>query len=295
VRSTAPAHRHLHRQGARRAAAGDIAGIEAAGAAWYPLAMARELDDAILSMRTNELDIGTWLIKTEGDAAAVLAMDATLPREPRPLAGARDDRPAAPHAQPAGRVLAQPVRADRARLVLRRHLLELALACDRSYMLALPDEPARAPSDHRGRALNFGRLPDGHRPEPPAAPLLRRQPALDAVREQAWASALDADAALCARPGHQRNPDDIDWADETRIAIEERVAMSPDALTGMEANLRFNGQREHLHPRLRPPDRLAELDLPAAQRGRREGRAQGLRQGRQAAFPRLEPPCGSRV
>jgi benzoyl-CoA-dihydrodiol lyase len=55
-----------------------VAGIEAAGAAWYALAMARELEDAILSMRTNELDIGTWLIKTEGDAAAVLALDAVL-------------------------------------------------------------------------------------------------------------------------------------------------------------------------------------------------------------------------
>src|SRR5258706_2905746 len=56
----------------------DIAGIEAAAASWWPLAMARQLDDAILSMRTNELDIGTWLLKTEGDAAAVLATDATL-------------------------------------------------------------------------------------------------------------------------------------------------------------------------------------------------------------------------
>ena len=56
----------------------DIAAIEAEGAAWYPLALARELDDAILSMRTNELDIGVWLIKTEGDVAAVLAMDATV-------------------------------------------------------------------------------------------------------------------------------------------------------------------------------------------------------------------------
>ena len=56
----------------------DVAGIEAAGAAWYPLQMARELEDAILQMRTNELDIGTWLIKTQGDSAAVLAMDATL-------------------------------------------------------------------------------------------------------------------------------------------------------------------------------------------------------------------------
>src|SRR5204863_6641924 len=57
---------------------GDIAGIEAAGALWWPLAMARELDDAILTMRTNELDIGTWILKTEGDAAAVLAADAAL-------------------------------------------------------------------------------------------------------------------------------------------------------------------------------------------------------------------------
>ena len=76
----------------------DIAAIEAAGAAWYPLALARELEDAILSMRTNELDIGIWLIKTEGDASAVLAMDATLLAHQRPLARARDDRLAAPHA-----------------------------------------------------------------------------------------------------------------------------------------------------------------------------------------------------
>ena len=79
----------------------DVAGIEAAGADWYPLALARELEDAILSMRTNELEIGTWLIKTEGDAAAVLATDATLARAPGPLAGARDHRPAAPHASAA--------------------------------------------------------------------------------------------------------------------------------------------------------------------------------------------------
>jgi benzoyl-CoA-dihydrodiol lyase len=98
----------------------DIAGIEAAGADWYPLAMARELEDAILSMRTNELDIGIWLLKTEGDAAAVLAMDATLLAHQEPLAGARDHRPAAPHLQPARRVVAQPVRADRAGLVLCR-------------------------------------------------------------------------------------------------------------------------------------------------------------------------------
>ena len=65
-------------QGTSRAQPADTAAIEAAGAAWWPLAMARELDDAILNLRTNELDIGTWLLKTEGDAQAVLASDAVL-------------------------------------------------------------------------------------------------------------------------------------------------------------------------------------------------------------------------
>ncbi len=74
-----PPHRDLHRQGAGGGpAVGTSPAIEAAGAAWYPLALARELEDAILMMRTNELEIGVWLIKTEGDPAAALAMDATL-------------------------------------------------------------------------------------------------------------------------------------------------------------------------------------------------------------------------
>jgi benzoyl-CoA-dihydrodiol lyase len=89
----------------------DIAGIEAAGVNWYPLAMARDLEDAILSMRTNELDIGTWLIKTSGDAQAVLAMDATLAEHQKHWS----------HLQPPGCVLAQPVCPDRRRLLLRRY------------------------------------------------------------------------------------------------------------------------------------------------------------------------------
>ena len=67
-------------KGPTRAEPHDLAGIEAAGATWYPLALARELDDAILTMRTNELDIGIWLIRTEGDASAVMAMDETMQR-----------------------------------------------------------------------------------------------------------------------------------------------------------------------------------------------------------------------
>ena len=76
----------------------DVAAIEAEGADWYPLALARELEDAILSMRTNELDIGVWLMKTEGELEAVLAMDATLRSAQRALARARNHRLSAPNA-----------------------------------------------------------------------------------------------------------------------------------------------------------------------------------------------------
>jgi len=216
----------------------DIAGIEAAGAAWYPLQMARELEDAILQMRTNELEIGTWLIKTEGDSAAVLAMDATLQanaghwlvRETLGLLRRTFSR-----LDVSSRSLFALIEPGSC---FAGTLLELALACDRSYHLALPDDEARAPKLTVGD-INFGRYPMvtgqsrlGRRFYDEAAPLA-------AIRERIG-QALDADAAF-ALGLVTSNPDDIDWADETRIAIEERVAMSPDALTGMEANLRFNG------------------------------------------------------
>lgn len=216
----------------------DIAGIEAAGAAWYPLQMARELEDAILSMRTNELDIGTWLIKTAGDAADVLAMDATL---------------AAHQNHWLVRETIGLLRRTFSRLdVSSRSLfaliepgscfagtfLELALACDRSYHLALPDNEAAAPKITVGEA-NFGRYPMATGQSRLARRFYDEQPAMDAVRT-ATGQALDADAAF-ALGLVTSNPDDIDWADEVRIAIEERVSMSPDALTGLEANLRFNG------------------------------------------------------
>ena len=212
--------------------------IVAAAASWYPLALARELDDAILEMRTNETDIGTWLLKTEGDAAAVRAMDAVLT--------ARRDHWLV--RQTIGRLRRTFARLD----VSSRSLfalvepgscfagsfLELALACDRIYMLALPDDAARAPRLAVGE-VNFTLYPmiTGQ------SRLERRfhgeRAALDAVGAR-LGEALDADAAL-ALGLVTSAPDDIDWADETRIAIEERVAMSPDALTGLEANLRFNG------------------------------------------------------
>ena len=216
----------------------DIAGIEAAGAAWYPLQMGRELDDAILQMRTNELEIGTWLIKTEGEVSAVLALDSTLlahqdhwlVRETIGLLRRTFSR-----LDVSSRSLFALVEPGSC---FAGTLLELALACDRSYQLMLPDDATRTPRIAVSEA-NFCLYPMvtdqsrlGRRFYDEAQPLA-------AVRA-AIGQALDADAAF--KLGLvTSNPDDIDWADELRIAIEERVAMSPDALTGLEANLRFNG------------------------------------------------------
>ena len=216
----------------------DVAGIEAAGANWYPLQMARELEDAILSMRTNELDIGTWLIKSEGNAAAVLATDATLVANSghwlvRETVGLL--RRTFSRLDVSSRSLFALVEPGSC---FAGSFLELALACDRIYHLALPDDAAKAPKITVGET-NFGLYPMVTGQSRLQRRFYDEQPALEAVRAKAG-QALDADAAF-ALGLVTSNPDDIDWADETRIAIEERVAMSPDALTGLEANLRFNG------------------------------------------------------
>ncbi|MFZ9733745.1 MAG: 2,3-epoxybenzoyl-CoA dihydrolase [Burkholderiaceae bacterium] len=213
--------------------------IEAAGAAWYPLALARELDDAILQLRTNELDMGTWIIKTAGDAQAVLQMDALLQAHQshwlvRETLGLMR------------RVFSRLDVSSRSLFALIEpgscfvgSFLEFALACDRSYMLALPDDAQKAPkiavSD-----MNFGTFPMVTGQSRLGRRFYDEEPAIAAV-QAANGQMLDADAAF-ALGLVTSNPDDIDWADEVRIAIEERSAMSPDALTGMEANLRFNGK-----------------------------------------------------
>jgi benzoyl-CoA-dihydrodiol lyase len=212
--------------------------IEAAGAAWYPLTLARELEDAVLSMRTNELDIGTWLIKTEGDAAAVLLMDQTLITHQqhwlvRETIGYL--RRTFSRLDVSSRSLFALVEEGSC---FAGSLLELALACDRIYHLALPDNKTAAPKITVGDT-NFGLYPMITGQSRLQRRFYDEAPALEAVRAKAG-QPMDADAAF-ALGLVTSNPDDIDWADETRIAIEERVAMSPDALTGMEANLRFNG------------------------------------------------------
>ena len=217
---------------------GDLAGIEALGADWYPLALARELEDAILSMRTNEPEMGLWLLKTQGEAEAVVALDALLLAHKnhwlvRETIGLLR------------RTFSRLDVSSRSMFALIEPgscfvgtLLELALACDRSYQLALPNDAAKAPQIMVTQA-NFDLYPMITDQSRLGRLFYDEAPALLAVRARLGQS-LDANAAFdlglvtaC--------PDDLDWDDEVRLAVEERVALSPDALTGMEANLRFNG------------------------------------------------------
>ena len=213
--------------------------IEAAGVHWWPLQMARELDDAILHLRTNEIDIGTWLLKTAGDAKAVLACDEVLMAHQshwlvRETIGLLR------------RTLARIDVSSRSLFALIDEascfagtLAELAFAADRSYMLALPDAPETAPQLQLS-AMNFGVLPMITGQSRLARRFYDNDAEIAAVRASIG-KALDADAAM-AMGLITSNPDDIDWADEIRMALEERASMSPDALTGLEANLRFNGK-----------------------------------------------------
>ena len=224
----------------------DIAGIEACGAAWWPLQMARELDDAILHMRSNEQDTGTWLLKTSGDSRAVLATDATLLAQQdfwlvRETIGLLR------------RTLARLDVSSRSLFALIEPgscfagtLAELAFCADRSYMRTLPDAAGQAPALTLN-AMNFGIYPmvnDQSR-------LARRffdEPAPLQAAHAAAGQALAADAAQ-ALGLVTAALDDIDWADEIRLALESRAAMSPDALTGLEANLRF-AQKENMATRI---------------------------------------------
>jgi len=211
--------------------------IHAAGDQWWPLAMARELDDAILMLRVNELELGLLLLKTSGSIDAVLASDAMmlehqsdwLVRETIGLL-----RRAFARLDVSSRSLYAIVEAGSCFVGL---LFELALAADRSYMLALPEEDESPKIGLDG--FNFGLLPQ-----------VNGRSRLDtrfsgdhakfAELEQQQRKQLGPDEAL-ALGLITVTPDDLDWEDEVRIAIEERASLSPDALTGLEASLRFPG------------------------------------------------------
>lgn len=213
--------------------------IEAAGANWYPLKLQRELDDAILNLRTNELEVGTWVIKTQGDAGQVIRMDEVL-------AKLKDHWLVKETTGALRRTLARIDVTSRSLIALvdagscfAGTFYELALACDRIYMLDLPDSPDAAPTLQLSPA-NFGWFPAVNN-------LTRLQTRFyeDATTisqlEKLGDSKLRADQAL-AFGLVTLTPDDIDWEDEIRIMLEERASMSPDAMTGMEASLRFPGK-----------------------------------------------------
>ena len=213
--------------------------IEAAGANWWPLRLARELDDLILNLRTNELETGTWVIQTRGDANKVMAADAVLEKHKqhwlvRETIGALR------------RTLARLDVTSRSLIALvdagscfAGSFYELALACDRIYMLDLPDSPDDAPALQMN-AANFGRYPMVNG-------LTRLQTRFNedqatiAQLKGLQDSPLRADQAL-GLGLVTLTPDDIDWDDEIRIMLEERASLSPDAMTGLEASLRFPGK-----------------------------------------------------
>ena len=208
----------------------------AQGDAWYPLQMARELDDAILSLRTNELDVGTWLLRTTGDAA--------LARQSDELLAAHQDHWLVNETLGLlRRTLARVDVSSRSLFALIDQgscfvgtLAELAFAADRAYMLDLPDAPEQAPSLELTE-LNLGRFPMVNH----QSRLQRRfyeETAPMAQVASVVGQSLNAERAM-ALGLVTATPDDIDWADEIRLAVEERSAMSPDSLTGLEANLRF--------------------------------------------------------
>jgi benzoyl-CoA-dihydrodiol lyase len=216
----------------------NIDAILAAGARWYPLALARELEDAILSMRTNELEIGVWLIKTKGDLNAALTMDATLE-------AMKEHWLVRETIGYLRRTFSRLDVTSRSLFALIEEgscfagsLLELALACDRIYHLSLPSEAARSPKIALSKA-NFSDYPMATGQSRLGRRFYEDKPALAAVAARIG-EPLDANAALALGLATS-SPDDIDWTDEIRLAIEERVSMSPDALSAMEANLRFNG------------------------------------------------------
>jgi benzoyl-CoA-dihydrodiol lyase len=218
----------------------DAAGIHALGCAFWPLVLARELDDLILHLRTNESEIGLWVFRTEGSADLVEAYDRGL-------------------AEHGGDWLVREIRLFLKRTLKRLDvssrtifaliepgscfagtLLELALAADRSYMLdGRRQGDDRPPATVRLTAMNFGGYPMANGLTRLGSRFLAEPGRVDDLKGRVG---QDLDAAGADEAGLVTFiPDDIDWDDEVRLAIEARAAFSPDALTGMEASLRFAG------------------------------------------------------
>jgi benzoyl-CoA-dihydrodiol lyase len=212
--------------------------MHAQGATFWPLAMARELDDAILLLRTNEPELGLWVLKAEGDGAKVVAYDEALITN-------RDHWFVNEVIGLLRRTLSRLDVSSRSMYAVIEQgsafagtLAELAFAADRSYMLEMIGEPEKGPALHLSSA-NFGLFPMCNGLSRLESRFLGKEERIGELE------------ALCASPiptGEAYDlglvtfaPDDIDWEDEVRLAIDERVGLSPDACTGMEASLRFAG------------------------------------------------------
>ena len=209
--------------------------IRSQGARFWPLALVRELDDAILHLRANEPEAGTWVFRASGDAGMVQSYDDLLLRH-------ADHWLAREITLYLKRTLKRLDVSSRSLVALVEPgscfagtLLELVLAADRCYMLdgALEDEDE--PPTVRLTGMNFG-------PLPMVNGLTRAEGRFLNTGELEEHIGRD----LEAKDAHELGlvtfiPDDIDWEDEVRLALEERASFSPDALTGMEANLRFAG------------------------------------------------------
>jgi len=196
---------------------------------WYPLRLARELDRAILDLRHNHLDIGLWLLKTQGSIETILKLDDLLEKQ-------KNDWFVREVVGYLRRTFSRLDLSSRSMFAIIEPgscfagtLMELALAADRSYMLNVDDGPRLALSD-----LNFGAYPMANGLSRLQAHFCGEPPDLP---RQKFLSCEDAKKLGLVTSA----PDDIDWEEEVRIAVEERASLSPDALTGMEACLRFAG------------------------------------------------------
>jgi benzoyl-CoA-dihydrodiol lyase len=216
----------------------DSSEILAQGSNWWPLAMARELDDAILMLRTNEPELGTIILRTRGAVDAILENDAVmlahaehwLVRETIGLL-----RRTLQRLDVTSRSLFAII--DR-ESCFAGTLLELALAADRSYMLDLPDTDQAAPRIALS-AANFGTFPMNNGLSRLATRFCGEAEPVDALKTHIGHSVAAADALSLGFV--TQTPDELDWDDEIRVALEERASLSPDALTGLEASLRFAG------------------------------------------------------
>ena len=202
---------------------------------WYPLQLARELDEAILNLRHNHLDVGLWIFKTKGSIEDVLALDAVLEKNSKDWF-VRETlgylRRTFARLDVSSRSIFAVVEPGSC---FAGTLAELLYAADRSYMLdAEENGPCIALS-----ALNFGTYPMVNGESRISAHYCGEVPELQANKSFDTKTAKQLGLITAA-------PDDIDWEDEVRIAIEERVTLSPDALTGMEASLRFSGRENML-------------------------------------------------